>query len=102
MAITGAGWLRCGGALAATLLLLGACTGSRPESGEDQPALGGAPSPLARRLSRAVTVPGIRRHQRALDRIARLSNGNRAAGLPGIQAFGQGTWPRGCGGPATG
>lgn len=76
--------VRCGGPLLAALILLASCTASPPESeGEDQLASGGAPSALAHRLTEAVTVPGIRRHQRALQRIADRSQGNRAAGLPG-------------------
>ncbi len=66
------------------LLLLASCTDGPTEPERDARwAPGGAPSALARRLTEAVTVPGIRRHQRALQRIADRSQGNRAAGLPG-------------------
>ncbi len=86
MAITGPTPARRGAPLLAALLLLVSCTGSPPESEDRTPvAVGGAPSALARRLTEAVTVPGIRRHQRALQRIADRSHGNRAAGLPGYR-----------------
>ncbi|MDQ3765879.1 MAG: hypothetical protein M3346_00825, partial [Actinomycetota bacterium] len=48
------------------LLLLASCTDGPTEPERDARwAPGGAPSTLARRLTEAVTVPGIRRHQRA-------------------------------------
>src|SRR5262245_42905739 len=37
----------------------------------------------SRELRRAVTVPGIRQHQRALQRIADRNGGTRAANTPG-------------------
>jgi len=72
------------GLLVTALLLLVSCTAGPPEPGRDaRLAAPGAPSALAHRLTEAVTVPGIRRHQRALQRIADKSHGNRAAGLTG-------------------
>lgn len=86
MAVTGAGWPRFTGALVSLSLVMVACTGSPEEpAGVGPSPIAGAPSALARSLSRAVTVPGIRRHQLALQRIADRSNGNRAAGLPGYR-----------------
>ncbi|MDQ3785461.1 MAG: M28 family peptidase [Actinomycetota bacterium] len=83
MAITGT-MARRDGPLVAALLLLASCTGSPPApEGKARFASDGPPSALARRLTEAVTVPGIRRHQRALQRIADDSHGNRAAGLSG-------------------
>ncbi|MBA2274214.1 MAG: M28 family peptidase [Actinobacteria bacterium] len=84
MAITRPTVARRGSPLLAALLLSVSCTGGPPAPEGGMPvAPRGAPSALARRLSGAVTVPGIRRHQRALQRIADGSHGNRAAGLPG-------------------
>ena len=76
--------------LVVALLLVGGAAGLVRGSSEEAPrraetaARPDPPRPVsAGRLARAVTAEGIVEHLRALQRIARRSDGNRAAGTPG-------------------
>ncbi|MGH3926458.1 MAG: amidohydrolase, partial [Pseudonocardiaceae bacterium] len=65
-------------ALTATVASAGAASGD----GSAQPD----PNSLATELTQQVTVDGVHRHLRALQRIADATGGTRAAGTPGYDA----------------
>jgi Zn-dependent M28 family amino/carboxypeptidase len=71
----------------AVLVILGLVAAqATPTSAGGHPHGGGSPISESRNLRKAVTVSGIREHQRALQRIADRHGGTRAAGTPGYDA----------------
>jgi Iap family predicted aminopeptidase len=72
-----------GGAVAAAAVTVVVLPGG--ESGGKPSASGGTPARGTQSLPRALTAGGVVAHLRALERIARRSGGNRAAGTPGYR-----------------